>query len=242
MTLRWLGLLFVLVACGSTPPPKEPRAAPKKHKTTAQRKASESLYVNGIPTRCEKRGKECLPPRPWVTSLCDDLHPDVALHMFQPETPWQRFYMLARAVPFNASGGTSLLGDRLEPGEEVIALRRRAAEGQFQVGDQEGYDVLRWNGACATIHDGDFSREPPRQVRHSKVEWRRLGLDLRLALEEDPDIAEAYEDRRKSCKGVSLGRVSKDCEDNDSRLIEEVVRYVRTGRALPAPAKTPKIP
>jgi len=154
--------------------------------------------------------------------LCDDVYPDVALAMFKAGTR-----------------GASLLGDKMERGEEVIALKRRDNQGEFQVGDNAGYDVLRWNGACATIHDGDFSREPPREILHSKIEWRRLGLDLRKALEAEPSIASAQEARRKACKGRSFGEVSRDCEVFDGRFIDEIVRYVQNGGALPPPTRQP---
>jgi hypothetical protein len=175
-----------------------------------------------------------------VKRLCDDVYPDVALNMFKPGTRWQRLYMLARAEPFNASGGASLLGDKMERGEEVIALKRRDNDGELQVGDNSGYDVLRWNGACATIHDGDFSREPLRQgIVHSKIEWRRLGLDLRKALEAQPDIAAAQDARRKACKGMGYGDVGKDCEVNDRKFMDEIIRYVQDGGAITAPSRLP---
>jgi hypothetical protein len=197
-----------------------------------------------IPTRCAKGKKhrnECLPPPGWVNRLCEDVYPDVALHMFKPGTPWKRLYMTARAEPFNASGGSSLLGDKLERGEEVIALKRRSEnDGQIQVGDNNaGYDILRWNGACATIHDGDYAEERPSRIVQSKVEWRRLSLPLRQALEAQPSIAAAYEARRKSCHGFSMGRVSADCETNDKLLMEEVVRYIQTGPELPEASRMP---
>jgi hypothetical protein len=197
-----------------------------------------------IPTHCAKGKKhhgECVPPPGWVKRLCDDVYPDVALHMFAPGTPWKRLYMLARADPFNASGGSSLLGDKLERGEEIIALKRRSEnEGEIQVGDNNaGYDILRWNGACATIHDGDYAEDRPSRIVQSKVEWRRLGLPLRQHLESQPAIAAAYAARSKSCHGFSMGAVSGDCESNDKLLMQEVVRYVQTGAELPPATRMP---
>jgi hypothetical protein len=227
------------VACGSSPPPVA--AHPKHAHKVAKEDTPESPAAHGsLPRRCARgRHSECVPPPGWVKRLCDDVYPDVALHMFRPGTPWKRLYMLARAEPFNASGGASLLGDRLERGEEVIALKRRGEGEGVQVGDTSGYDVLRWNGACATIHDGDFAEQEPNTVRHSKIEWRKLGLPVRSALEAEPDIAEAQEERRKACKGQSIGIVSDTCEADDNRFMDEIVRYVRGGAKLPPPAKMP---
>jgi len=227
----------LISGCGSAP--EKPARAPEVNRAEPKKVAKTRRDKSAIPKRCGRKKGECLPPSRWVKRLCEDVYPDVALHMFRPGTPWKRLYMLARAEAFNASGGVSLIGDKLEPGEEVIALRRRKNGGQFQVGDTSGYDVLRWNGACATIHDGDFTTEQPSTIRNPKIEWRTLGLETRLALEARPEISEVYEARRKSCKGISVGRVSDTCEVDDRRLVDEIVRYVRTGAKLPKPAKVP---
>jgi len=237
--MRAITVIFFLLACvncgsGGRPAAEHPEVASTEPSGTGNGNARHSL-----PDHCARGKRECVPPPGWVARLCDDVYPDVALAMFKPGTRWQRLYMLARAEPFNASGGASLLGDKMERGEEVIALKRRDNKGEFQVGDNAGYDVLRWNGACATIHDGDFAREPPREVVHSKIEWRRLGLDLRKALEAQPDISAAQEARRKACKGMSIGEVSRDCEVYDRRFIDEIVRYVQSGGNFPPPSRLP---
>lgn len=234
-------LVGLVTACGSSVSNGEP-STPSEEASVKEEKAKAD--APRIPTRCAKGKKnrgECLPPQGWVKRLCDDVYPDVALHMFAPGTPWKRLYMLSRAEPVNASGGASLLGERMERGEEVIALKRRSeSDGQIQVGDNNaGYDVLRWNGACATIHDGDYAEDRPSRILQSKVEWRRLGLPLRQHLEAQPAIGAAYSARSKSCHGFSMGKVSGDCESNDRLLWEEVVRYVQTGAELPPATRTP---
>ena len=233
-------LFFALtLGCGSGNENSEAKSPDREGRA----QVVEEYRSNGsIPKRCargKKYKKRCLPPPGWVRRLCEDVYPDVALHMFKPGTPWKRLYMVARAEPFNASGGASLLGDKLERGEEVLALRRRDNTSGLQVGDTAGYDVLRWNGACATIHDGDFVEEPPKHVVHSRIDWRSLSLPLRQALEAKPNIAEAYEARRKACKGQNLGIVAENCEENDRLLMKEIVRTVRTGARLPPAAKMP---
>jgi hypothetical protein len=236
-------VLFGLVtACGSSVSNTE-TSTPAEEASSAKAEPGSDAQPR-IPTRCAKGKKnrgECLPPQGWVKRLCDDVYPDVALHMFAPGTPWKRLYMLARAEPVNASGGASLLGERMERGEEVIALKRRSeGEGQVQVGDNNaGYDVLRWNGACATIHDGDYAEDRPSRIYQSKSEWRRISLPLRQHLEAQPAIGAAYAARSKSCHGFSMGKVSGDCESNDRLLWEEVVRYVQTGARLPPASRMP---
>jgi len=234
--MRTIAALFLVtcLGCGSASTAESSGA-----KSSAGEEHEASAKGPHLPDHCARGKRECVPPPGWVRRLCEDVYPDVALAMFKPGTRWQRLYMLARAEPFNASGGASLLGDKLERGEEVIALKRRDNNGEFQVGDNAGYDILRWNGACATIHDGDFSKDPPREIQHSKIEWRRLGLETRHTLEAQPEISAAFDARRKACKGVGIGEVSKDCEDYDRRFMNEVIRYVNTGAELPPPSKLP---
>jgi hypothetical protein len=238
--MRTIAILFLISTClgcgsGTTPTASGPQTASRDDSSPAGGSAHRSL-----PDHCARGKRECVPPPGWVKRLCDDVYPDVALNMFKPGTRWQRLYMLARAEPFNASGGASLLGDKMERGEEVIALKRRDNDGEMQVGDNSGYDVLRWNGACATIHDGDFAREPLRGgIVYSKIEWRRLGLDLRKALESQPDISAAQDARRKACKGMSIGEVSKDCEVYDRKFMDEIIHYVENGGKIPQPSRLP---
>jgi hypothetical protein len=237
-------LVTLLTACGSTPEP--PPASPSHKLASGRPKAQSSGKPDapvedkfGLPARCAKKKWPCLPPPKWVDKLCQDVYPDVALHMFAPKSPWQRFYMLQNADPFNASGGASLMGDKMRRGEEVIALRRHSSGGSFQTSDIGGYDVLRWNGACATVHDGEFQIRPLSDVGHARLEWRELGLPIRQALESDESISATYEEKRRQCRGISLGRVSADCEGYAQKLVDEVVRYVRGGGRLPKPAKQP---
>ncbi|HWA72322.1 MAG TPA: hypothetical protein VG937_08315 [Polyangiaceae bacterium] len=236
--LRML-LVCSLTACGSAEPPAK---APEKvaEKPSAQKsKNKKKAEPPPFPQKCASRKGECLPPQDWVKKLCDGIYPDLALHLFGPDTPWKRLYMLARAEPFNASGGMSLMGDPMQPGEEVLALHRRNNDGEFRVGENAGYDVLRWNGACATIHDGDFTSSRPAQLKHAQIEWRRLELPVRQALEAEPSIGAVYERRHERCKGKVVGNITEDCEHFDQLLMDVIVYHVRSGAKLPMPSKFP---
>ncbi len=235
-------MLALVIGCGSSTSNGAGSDSAAGAKSAGLEAPEETPASGGMPKHCARGKKyrgECVPPPGWVKRLCADVYPEVALQMFKPNTPWKRLYMLANAEPFNASGGASLLGDKLRRGEEVIALHRRGNDAGIQVGDTAGYDVLRWNGACATIHDGDFSDEQPKRVVYSKIEWRRLALPFRNALEAQPNISAAYETRRKACKGQSIGIVAADCERYDQEFMDEIVRYVQEGGKLPAPTKMP---
>ena len=242
--MRFVALVICCVAfgCGSAEEPPAKHAEKPVAKKQAKVIEEEPVQVEKqkvLPWRCKKSKPPCMPPPTFVKRLCQDVYPDVALHMFKPGTPWRRFYMLHNAEPFNASGGASLMGEKMRRGEEVIALLRRNPRSGVQVSDIAGWDVLRWNGACATIHDGEFSTDAPSDVKHARVDWRSLGLEQRQALEAEPSFQEIYEARRKSCKGISVGRVTAECEENDKLMAEEIVRHVRNGIALPKPKKIP---
>lgn len=237
----WYLAAALLMACGSSnsQPSKSPAVKTVAHSTQRVAPRKSAVTAAGLPARCERAQWPCTPPRAWVARLCEDVYPDVALHMFSPESPWQRFYLLKDSEPVNASGGASLLGDKMRRGEEVIVLKRNRTNNGVFTSDIGGYDILRWNGACATVHDGEFAVKPLAYVGHAYLNWRELGLPLRQALEADPTVGAVYLEKRRQCRSASVGRVTADCEDYDRKLVEHVVRYVRDGGKLPKPTKTP---
>jgi hypothetical protein len=179
-----------------------------------------------------------------VTQLCSGIHPELALHMFRGGSPWKRLYSRAIAPAFNGTGGPSISDERVRRGEELIALRRNADEkessaGEMSVGDTAGYDLLRWNGSCVTLHDGEYSQRPPRRRQNARVEWRSLGPDFREALRSHDDlIGQAFLAQRRECQGATLGTVTKKCVERENSLVMAIVAYVRSGGELPAPDET----
>jgi hypothetical protein len=244
--IRALSLLLVVSACGSreATPARSPSdgdsalgSADGYRELEDRAEASVSL----IPS-CKPDAEECLPPARWVDRLCSGVHPEVALHMFRGGSPWKRIYSRARAPAYNGAGGPSLSEERVEKGEELIALRRNSdgrgsSAGEMSVGDTAGYDLLRWNGSCVTLHDGEFSARAPRRPEHARVEWRWLGDEVRSALTSDGTVKEAYVARRKECKGATLGRVTKKCVEREDSLVAAIVDYVRSGGELPEPSE-----
>jgi hypothetical protein len=202
--------------------------------------AAESMLPEGCG---EETGEACMPPDQWVARLCNGVHPELALHMFRGGSPWKRLYSRNIAPAFNGSGGPSLSDERVQRGEELIALRRntdakRSNAGEMSIGYTAGYDLLRWNGSCVTLHDGEFSSKPPRRRQHAKVDWRALGDRLQSTLREDELISRAYIARRKECRGITLGNVTRKCVEQDKTLVKAVVDYVRAGGELPEPSES----
>lgn len=218
----WGVMVTAAVACGPTVQPADDVvAAPRLP----------------LPDDCgAESGDSCLPAADWGEALCQGVYPEVALYMLRGGTPWQRLYMTARMQPFNASGGVSVLDGLLEPGEELIALRRL---GSSSVSRTEGYEALRWDGSCVTLHDGEFTFDSPPRVRHAHVTWPELGDAIQRVLRDDEDVDTAFRVRRKECKGAYFGPVSDKCVVRDQQFVEAIVNYVRSGPELPAPRRRP---
>lgn len=223
-----------LMGCGGAQPDVQAPVAPEFQQPV------ELYSASTVPDHCADGSSanssaadsdECLPPLPWVEKLCSGVHADVALQMFRGGSRWQRLYSRAIAPAFNGAGGPSLSEEDIGMNEELIALQRNGASGaqDIEIGDTTGYNLLRWNGSCVTLHDGEFSTRTPRRTTHSRVEWRWLGTDVRSALRDDNAIHDAYLARRKECRGSAMGSVTKACQELDSSLVDAIVDYVREG-------------
>lgn len=232
--------LVLLLGCGSGAVPHVASPADAQPSVSAVSKSAPAALPEA---ECDADTGDCLPPADWAVKLCRGVHPEVALHMFRGGSPWKRLYSRASAPAYNGAGGPSLPEERVGRGEELIALRRnsegrQSAAGEMSVGETAGYDVLRWNGSCVTLHDGEFSTKPPRRRQHARVEWRWLGDAVRSALRNDHSVSRAFVARRKECQGVTFGRVSKKCVEQDNSLVDAIVNYVRSGGELPAPSES----
>ncbi len=233
--------LFALTACGSPPPPaapEPPAAAPTAEPVAAPvEKAPEKL-----PAACaDAAAKVCAPPAAFVKRLCAGFFPEVALAMHAKGTPWTRAWLRVKSVEaWNASGGVSS-ADKVVFDEELIVLtHREAATGGMVVsGASGGYDVLRWDGSCATLSGDEVTFKPSPTPKAAKIPWKNLDDKLQAALLADPKIEKTYTERRKECKGATMGDVSLKCEKADDQLSADVVSFVRRGGALPPPSKLP---
>lgn len=194
-----------------------------------------------IPTECSKySGETCVPAGKWVGRLCQDVYADVAIFMFQSGTPWARMYLTRETDAVNASGGASVVG-KLAFDEEVLVLRHRTAgKDDIQVGSGSGsYDALRWDGSCVSLEGEEVTSNPPPRAKTSRIEWRWLGEDMQAALRKDSTVEDTFIARKKECKGVTMGAVSKKCEQLDTKLIAVTADYVRGATGLPQPEHQP---
>jgi hypothetical protein len=250
VTLLAIGLLSW--GCGGSSEPADSpsdesaksrdRAAQREATSTAADEAeAEEEETGRVPTECAKPGEFCTPSKKFMERLCADSHPSVALVMFSGGTPWTRAYVAVREIdPVNAFGGMAG-GDPLVLDEEVIVLFARSSNlGGMQVSGTGSYQVLRWNGTCATLAEGELRTQRPGRPKYAKVTWRYLEAAMREALRKDQRIVDAYRARRKECKGATMGTVSDKCEKYDKQLTELIVEVVRSGSIdLPTPQKLP---
>ncbi len=232
-------LTLSVLACGGSGSPQNATKVPTSGSTGID--DSEPI-VGGdapIPSRCVIRKGACMPPVNWAQRLCESgVYQDVALYMFRSGTPWTRFYMRTGLNAVNGWGPT--VAEDLVAGEEVIPINYRSQSTSFYVEGSEGtFDVLRWNGSCVTLDVTEVTSDRPHRPRHSRVDWRSLSNEMQQALLENPEIEDLYDERRKECKGASIGRVTKRCEDLDRELVNAIPSYVRTIEQLPEPKEHP---
>lgn len=242
-------ITLALAGCGSSaekpaesPAPAAAPAADDSAKADAKA-PKEDAEPEGLPTQCEaQKNGVCLPSMKFVKRLCAGFYPDIALSMFGKGTPWTHAYLARNVEAWNASGGASS-SDKLEFDEEVLVLAYRAADtGGMQVsGSGGGYDVLRWDGTCASLMSEEITLKTPPKPKYAKIPWKNLDDKIRDALLGDDKIAKVSAERKKECKGATMGEVSLKCVKADTMLSQVVVDYVRNGGSVPA-AKPPTDP
>ncbi len=177
----------------------------------------------------------CVPGDAFAKRFCNGSHPDVALVLMGKGMPFSRMYMRADVDAWNADGGISTRA-RLQFDEEMLVLRRRSAPvNGIVAGAGAGYLVMRWDGTCFTLDDGEVTTTRPPAAKHPPIPWRRLTDRTKDALLKSAKIQAALKRRGQHCKGASTGEVSRACEDADTALSVAVVTETRTGLTLPTP-------
>lgn len=235
-----VGLLGVVssFACGSPPAETAEPKAPVTQTISPSEAVAADQPDEAIPSGCVTRKNACMPPIKWAEKLCGGVYPDLALYMFQEGSPWTRFYMKVGLNAVNGWGPT--VGEDLLAREEVLVINHRLARDSLEVEGSLGtYDVLRWNGSCVTLDVSEVTRSAPSDPKNSRIDFRALSDSMQDALKRNTRVVEMHEARRKECKGASIGRVTKRCEDLDRELGAVIAEYVRNTSDLPVPTTTP---
>ncbi|KYF86411.1 hypothetical protein BE17_25385 [Sorangium cellulosum] len=244
-----------LVACGgATPPPAEPDPAEAEAAAPAEKAGGEASEEGAgkkkddaaaeaskqVPTTCDQQDTMCLPPAAFVKRLCSGFYPDVALSLFAKGTPFTRGYLTRDTEAWNASGGSSS-NDKLLFDEEVLILYRRVADtgGMVVSGAGGGYDVLRWDGTCASLMTEEVRLHVPPKPKYAPIPWKSLDQKTRDAFQADEKVGPLIAERRKECKGATMGAVTAKCEKVDKQMGAALIEYVRNGGSLPAPGPLP---
>jgi hypothetical protein len=237
--------LLVVIGCGSSvPPPEEPTAtaaAPSSAEAAAAPQKSPSEQAVKFPETCAGDAGACVMPIEFVKRLCAKAYPELALYFFRKGSPWRRTYVAVKeAAPFNGHGGPSA-EEKLVLDEELVILSEKKADtGGMQVsGAGASYDVMRWDGTCATVSAGEVRPQLPPKPKHATVPWRILEDATQEALTKHDKLAAIVTERKNECKGATMGTVSVKCEQANRKLNEIVVDAVRSGTAVPLPAKRP---
>ena len=102
------------------------------------------------------------------------------------------------------------------------------------------YDVLRWDGTCATLGEGELSLKKPPSPKAARVEWRFLDDNVQEALRSNEALSKIVSERKKECKGATSGDVSNKCVRADAKLSDSIIGYVRKGGTIPVPDKLPE--
>jgi hypothetical protein len=251
-----VSILFVVLGCGGSKPAPDTqdKAATEDKKDSAgtqtasndkpkDEPAEEEDDGKAIPEACAKgtSGDGCLMPQKFAKRLCGGVYPELALMLFQKGSPWKRAYVAVKeANPFNGYSGPSS-EEKLFFEEELLVIRSHKADtGGMQVsGAGSTYDVLRWDGSCATLSGEEVRLVAPAKPKHATIPWRILEDATQEALKKDENLAKVAAERRKECKGATMGAVSAKCEKADKMLNDLVVEAVRNGTTVPKPAKVP---
>jgi hypothetical protein len=195
-----------------------------------------------MPTACagEASASPCTPPPAFVDALCAGGYLEASLSMFAKGTPWTRAYLRGDVDGWYASGSgsprTKLVFD-----EETLVLRVRnqPTTGVVVSGGGASYDVLRWDGYCYTLDEGEVTLKAPPKAKHPSLPFHHLSEATQATLLRDEKVRAARTRRGKECKGAMMGDVTLACEQADRALGDAIVQYLVSGGTLPAPARIP---
>ncbi len=244
--------LVMLLGCGGSsadPPPKTGGVEPEKPAASASKDAEtapapEKKEAVEFPTACvKKEGETCIMPAAFAKHLCSAPNaPALALALFAKGTPWQRMYLARETEAWDASGsGPGSASTKLAYDEEVLVLAFHppANTGGMTVSGANGtYDIMRWDGMCATLNADELRKWYPPEPGYAAIPWRKLDDETQQKLLGDGRVSLKEGEMKKACKGLSRHEVNAACEKTQKALSKAVVFYVRAGGAVP----TPKVP
>ena len=197
-----------------------------------------------LPSTCGAGGtlkdaKLCMPAPAYAKKLCTATYPEVALGLFGKGTPWTRIYLAGDVEAWNASGGRTHR-TKLAFDEEIIVLAKHGATGGIMMtGAQASYDVLRWDGSCVSVMEGEITTRRPPAPKPAEIQFSRLEESTRHALLAAPKVKSTHDALFKACTSVASPVEKKTCQKADKAFANAIVDAIRSGAALPAPGRRP---
>jgi hypothetical protein len=234
--------VFVLACGGSSEktandPSTTSAPAPSASASVAPQASAEPPHV--IPGGCANGNDPCVPDPIFVKRLCDASYPDVALILMSKAMPFTHAYLRGDVDGWNAEGGASARA-KLKFDEEVLILKKRSSNtGGMQVSGSGGFQVMRWDGNCYTLDEGEVTMRRPPAPKSAPITWRFLAPTTKDALTQNGAVEAAVDKRGKECKGATSGDVTLSCQRADEALSAIVVTAVRSGATVPTPERIP---
>ncbi len=195
-----------------------------------------------LPSACEgestiKDAKLCVAPRTFAKKLCSGIYPEVALSLFAKGTPWTRLWLAGDVDAWNASGGLTHRA-KLAFDEEVIVLSKHGAAqtgGIVMTGSMASYDVVRLDGTCVSVMEGELTTRRPPAPKPAMVPWSRLEEPTRHALLASAKVKSMHDAFEKACNTGD----KKACDKAERTFSQAILEHVRSGAVLPEPARRP---
>jgi hypothetical protein len=126
--------------------------------------------------------------------------------------------------------------------EEVIVLRKHAptgSSGVVMIGAQASFDVLRWDGTCVSVMEGELTTRRPPAPQPAAIPFDRLEETTRHALLASPKVKASQDQLGKACSGGDASGDKKRCDRAERAFAQTLVEFVRTVGALPMPERRP---
>jgi hypothetical protein len=204
--------------------------------------AAAAAQGEAMPTACEREGqiknaKLCVVPQTFAKKLCSGTYPEIALSMFAKGTPWTRLWLAGDVEAWNASGGRTAR-TKLSFDEEVLILAKHGAAqsgGIVMTGAMASYDVLRFDGSCVSVLEGELTTARPPIAKPAVIAWTRLEEGTRHALLASPKVKATEAAFEKACNVSD----KKACEKAERAFTQAILEHVRSGASLPEPSRRP---
>lgn len=257
--ISWAALLASAFVGCTRPPPAATASAPTPSETAAPESAPVEDEDAGapeapadpapLPSSCAeqlqvtKDDSACLPAIDFAKRLCAGSFPDVAIALNAKDAPWTRAWLAGDVEAWNASGARFTNPEKLVFDEEVLLLSRRAAPsggGIVISGAQATYDVMRWDGTCVSVQEGELRWKRPPAPKTAMISWKNLEEPTKVALLASKWVKAARDMADKACASTDDATKRLACKNAEREASQAIGNALRTGLSVPAnPTRRP---